>query len=161
VHGRSRSRPLLSYQGAVLSEELKRRMRAAMQARDGVARNILGLALGEIQTAEARANRTLGDDEAVAVLRRLVKSNEETLGHSGHDAPRAAELQREIAVLSDLLPKALSADAAAEALAPVTEALRSAKTAGQAMGVAMRHLKARGAVVEAATVEEAIRRVLR
>jgi uncharacterized protein len=145
--------------GAVLTEEIKRQMRAAMQRHDAVARNILGLALGEIQTAEARANRSLGDDEATAVLRKLVKSNEETLGHARDDAARSAELRREIEVLLALLPKALSAAAVAEALGPVAEALRAAKTDGQAMGVAMKHLKASGAVVDAATVQEAIKAV--
>jgi uncharacterized protein len=151
----------LSYLASVLTDEIKRRMRVAMQAHDAVARNILGLALGEIQTAEARANRALGDDEAMAVLRRLVKSNEETLGHAKDDPLRAAELKREIDLLAELLPSALSADAVAAALAPVADALRAAKTAGQAMGVAMKHLKSSGAVVEATAVQEAIRRVLR
>ena len=145
----------------MLTEEIKKRMRAAMQAHDAVARNILGLALGEIQTAEARANRALGDDEAMAVLRRLLKSNEETLGHAKDDPSRTAELKREIELLSELLPSALSPDAVAAALAPVADALRAATSAGQAMGVAMKHLKSKGAVVEATVVQEAIRRLLR
>jgi uncharacterized protein YqeY len=143
----------------VLSDEIKRQMRAALLGHDAVARNILGLALGEIQTAEARANRPLGDDEVAAVLRKLVKSNEETLGHARDDAARSAELRRENEVLAALLPKALSPGAVAEALAPVADALRAAKTDGQAMGVAMKHLKASGAVVDAATVQEAIKAV--
>jgi uncharacterized protein YqeY len=149
----------LSYEVRVITNEIKARMLAAMQARDAVAKNILGLALGEIQTAEARANKALGDDEAMAVLRKLVKSNEETLGHAKDDAARTTELRREIEVLSSLLPKALSAEAVMEALAPVTEALRAAKSDGHAMGVAMKHLKANGAVVESAAVQEAIKKV--
>ena len=152
----------------MLIEELKRRMRAAMQEHDRVAKNILGLALGEIQTAEARANRPLGDDEATAVVRRLVKSNEETLGHTQgthgaqgetDDPARSAELRREIEVLSALLPQTLSPEAIAQALAPVVDALRAAKTEGQAMGMAMKHLKATGAVVEAAAVQQAVKSV--
>jgi uncharacterized protein YqeY len=154
--------PRLRYEVLVITDEIKARMLAAMQGRDAVAKNILGLALGEIQTAEARANRALGEDEAMAVVRKLVKSNEETLGHVAHekdDPSRAADLKREIEVLSSLLPKALSADAVAEALGPVTEALRAAKSDGQAMGVAMKHLKASGAVVESAAVQEAVKKV--
>jgi uncharacterized protein YqeY len=141
----------------VITDEIKARMRAAMQARDEVAKNVLGLALGEIQTAEARANRALGDDEAVAVVRKLVKSNEETLAHAKDDAGRAADLRREIEVLSALLPKALSADAIAAALAPVADAIRAAKSDGQAMGVAMKHLKSTGAVVDAPAVQQALK----
>jgi hypothetical protein len=149
----------LSYEQEVITDEIKARMLAARQARDTVTTNVLGLALGEIQTAEARANRALGEDEAMAVLRKLVKSNEETLGHAKDDAARVSELRREIEVLSSLLPKALSADAVPEALAPVVEALRAAKSDGQAMGIAMKHLKATGAVVDSASVQEAIKRV--
>ena len=141
----------------VITDEIKARMLAAMQARDAVAKNILGLALGEIQTAEARANRALGEDEAMAVVRKLVKSNEETLGHAKDDVAR--DLRREIELLSSLLPKALSLDAVTEALAPVAEALRAAKSDGHAMGLAMKHLKASGAVVESAAVQEAIKKV--
>jgi uncharacterized protein YqeY len=149
------------YEVRVITDEIKARMHAAMQARDAVAKNILGLALGEIQTAEARANRALGEDEATQVVRKLVKSNEETLGHAtqANDTAGATELRREIEVLSSLLPKALSLDAVVDALAPVAEALRGAKTDGQAMGVAMKHLKAGGAVVESAAVQEAVKRV--
>ena len=142
----------------MITDEIKARMRAAM-GRDSVARNVLGVALGDIQTAEARANRPLGDDEAMAVVRKLVKSNEETLGHSAADPTRAAELRREIDVLSSLLPKALSLDAVTEALVPVADAIRAAKSDGQAMGVAMKHLKTSGATVEATAVQEAIRKV--
>jgi hypothetical protein len=145
----------------VITDEIKARMRTAMQARDAVAKNILGLALGEIQTAEARANRALGEDEAMAVLRKLVKSNEETLGHAKDDVARVTELRREIEVLSSFLPAALSVDAVTEALAPLAEALRAAKSDGHAMGLAMKHLKTSGAVVESAAVQEAIKRVRR
>ena len=143
----------------VITDEIKARMLAAMQARDVVAKNILGLALGEIQTAEARANRALGEDEAMAVVRKLVKSNEETLGHAKDDLARVTELRREIDLLSALLPKALSLEAVTEALGPVADALRAAKSDGHAMGVAMKHLKASGAVVESASVQEAIKKV--
>jgi uncharacterized protein YqeY len=150
------------YDVRVLTDAIKAQMHAAMQARDPVAKNILGLALGEIQTAEARANRALTDDEAVAVVRKLVKSNEETLAHAAQAADGgtgAAELRRELEVLSALLPKALSLEAVVEALQPVAEAVRAARSDGQAMGIAMKHLKTAGAVVESAAVQEAIKKL--
>jgi uncharacterized protein len=73
---------------------------------------------------------------------------------------RTAELRRENEVLSELLPKPLSIDAVTEALSPLADALRAAKTEGQAIGVAMKHLKASGTAVDAATTKEAIKRVL-
>jgi uncharacterized protein YqeY len=143
----------------MLIDEIKVRMTRAMRERDEVVRNILGLAVGEIQTAEARANRALGDDEATAVVRKLLKSNEETLGLTGADDARAPALRREIEVLASLLPKSMSIEQIAEALGAVADAIRSAKSDGQAMGVAMKHLKAVGAVVGAADVQQAVKRV--
>jgi len=143
----------------MLIDEIKTRMMRALRDRDEVVRNILGLAVGEIQTAEARANRALGEDEAMAVVRKLVKSNEETLALSGTDDARAAGLRREIEALSALLPRSLSVEQIADALSPVADAIRAAKSDGQAMGVAMKHLKATGAIAGAPDVQQAVKRV--
>jgi uncharacterized protein YqeY len=143
----------------MLIDEIKARMTRAMRERDEVVRNILGLAVGEIQTAEARANRALGDEEATAVVRKLLKSNEETLALAGADDARAPALRREIEVLASLLPKSMTVDQIAEALSPIADAIRAAKSDGQAMGVAMKHLKAAGAVVGAPDVQQAVKRV--
>jgi uncharacterized protein len=143
----------------MLIDEIKTRMTRAMRERDEVVRNVLGLAFGEIQTAEARANRALGDDEAMAVVRKLLKSNEETLALAGADDPRAAGLRREIEALSALLPRSMSVEQIAGALSPVADAIRAAKTDGQAMGVAMKQLKSAGAVVAAPDVQQAVKRV--
>ena len=143
----------------MLIDEIKTRMTQAMRERDEVVRNVLGLAAGEIQTAEARANRSLREDEAIAVVRKLLKSNEETLALAGADDTRAAGLRREIEVLSALLPRSLSVEQIAESLSPVADAICAAKSDGQAMGVAMKHLKAAGAAVEAADVQQAVKRV--
>jgi uncharacterized protein YqeY len=139
----------------MITDEIKKQMRAAMQARDEVGKNVLGLALGEIQTGEARANRPLTEAEAMAVVRKLLKSNEETLALGGENAGAAA-LRREIEILAALLPKSMSAEDIAAALAPVAEAVKAAKSDGQAMGVAMKHLKSSGAAVEAADVQKAV-----
>jgi uncharacterized protein YqeY len=143
----------------MLIDEIKTRMMRALRDRDEVVRNILGLAVGEIQTAEARANRALGEDEAMAVVRKLVKSNEETLALSGTDDARAAGLRREIEALSALLPRSMSVEQIADALSPVADAIRAAKSDGQAMGVAMKHLKAAGAIAAAPDVQQALKRV--
>jgi uncharacterized protein YqeY len=141
----------------MLIDDIKSRMTRAMRERDDVVKNILGLAVGEIQTAEARANRPVTDDEAAAVVRKLLKSNEETLALTAADDARAGALRRENEILGSLLPKSLTPEAIAAALAPVADAIRAAKSDGQAMGVAMKHLKAAGAVVDATAVQQAIK----
>ena len=142
----------------MLIDEIKTRMRAALQARDEVTKTILGLAVGELQTGEARANRELTDAEAAAIVRKLIKSNEETLSLAGETA-EAPRLRKEIEVLSAFLPKAMGPDDIAAALGPVVDAVRAAKGDGQAMGVAMKHLKASGAVALADDVKKAVERI--
>ncbi len=138
-----------------VAQTLKARAAEAMKAKDAAATSILRLALGEIQTAEARANKPVSNDEAVAIVRKIVKSNVETLAHALPDA-RAA-LERENAILLSVLPATLTPAQIAELLAPVADAVRAAKSDGQATGVAMKHLKAGGARVEGTDVTAAVK----
>jgi hypothetical protein len=142
----------------MLADDLKKQMMQAMKDKDDVARTVLGVARGEIQTAEARANRPLADEEVVAILRKLVKSNEETLA-AAPDGAGAAALKREIAVLTALLPARLSPAELVEALASQREAIRAAKSDGQATGVAMKHLKSSGAAFDGAEVAAAVKQI--
>jgi uncharacterized protein YqeY len=142
----------------MLVETIRKRVTEAMKAGDAVAKDVLRVALGEIQTAEARAARALTDDEAVAVVRKLIKSNEETLGMT-EAAERKALLVKETEVLRSLLPAAPSMDDLVAALAPVRDAVRAAKSDGQAIGVAMKHLKGAGLSAGGADVAEAVKRV--
>ncbi len=57
----------------MLAEEIKKRMLDAMRAKDVVAKEILRVALGEIQTNEARAGKPASDEEAAQVVKKLVK----------------------------------------------------------------------------------------
>lgn len=142
----------------MLLDEIKRQMMAAMKAHDTVTKEILRVALGELSMAVERAGGTLGDEAVQGVLRKLVKSNEETLAHAADPAQQAA-LRKEIAVLEALLPKTLGADDIVAMLDPVRDAVRAAANDGQATGVAMKHLKAAGAAVQGKDVGEAVRRL--
>jgi uncharacterized protein YqeY len=143
----------------MIVDEIKKQMTSAMKSRDEVARNVLGVARGEIQTAEARANRPLTEDEAVAVVRKLLKSNEETLA-AAPGASGAATLRAENAILEALLPARMGVDGIVAALVAQREAIRSAKSDGQATGVAMKHLKGAGVTgVDGGDVAEAVKRI--
>jgi uncharacterized protein YqeY len=142
----------------MLTDEIKKQAMAAMKAQDTVTRDILRLAQSDIQAAEARAGKALTDDEQANIVRRLIKANEETLGLTT-DAERKAALEKELGVLRALLPKGLDVDAIVAALAGQAEAIRAAKSDGQATGVAMKHLKSIGAVVTGADVGEAVKKL--
>ena len=141
---------------SMLKDELKSGMLAAMKAGRAREKNILRLALGEIQTAETRVPEALGHDEVERILRKLLKSIGESLAAT-QDEEQQAGLREEVAVLEGYLPKTLSAEEIAAALEPVRAQVLAAGNDGQATGVAMKHLKSSGAVVEGKDVSAAVR----
>lgn len=142
----------------MLLDEIKRQMMAAMKAHDTVTKEILRVALGELSMAVERAGGTLTDEPVQAILRKLVKSNQDTLALAT-DATQQETLRKEIAVLEALLPKSLDVDGIVALLEPVRDAIRAAGNDGQATGVAMKLLKTTGAVVQGKDVGDAVRRI--
>jgi uncharacterized protein YqeY len=141
----------------MLLDDIKARITQAMKDKDDVAKNILRLAFGEMQTAEARAGRALGEEEAVAIVRKLVKSNEETLAHAAGE--QADALRKENAILTSLLPAAMPLEKIVEALAAQHDAIRAAKNDGQATGIAMKHLKSAGIDADGKAVGAAVKAI--
>jgi uncharacterized protein len=142
----------------MLLDEIKAKMFQAMKAGAIVEKEILRVAVGEITTEQARDGRKGSDEESQAILRKLIKSNEESLAAATDPAQRAV-LEQEVRVLAAFLPKSLSVDEIVQALLPVTDAVRAAGNDGQATGVAMKHLKTAGLVVGGKDVGEAVRKI--
>ncbi len=130
----------------MLIDQIKARMFQAIKAGATVEKEILRVAMGEITTEAARPGRTGSDEETLAILRKLVKSNEETLA-STTEADKRAVLQQEIEILGTYLPKSLNVEQITAALASVLEQIKAAGNDGQATGIAMKQLKLTGAVV--------------
>jgi uncharacterized protein YqeY len=143
----------------MLVDEIKKRVALAVKQGDTVTRDVLRLALGEIQTAEARKNAPLADEEANGALRKLIKSNEETLGALPADDSRVSALKKEVEVLTSLLPAQLSVAQIVEALSAQSAAIKAANNDGQATGIAMKHLKSTGAAVGGADVTAAVKQI--
>ena len=143
----------------MLVEEIKKRVAAAVKQQDSVTRDVLRLALGEIQTAEARKNAALSEEDAAAALRKLIKSNEETLGALPSGDERGPVLKREIEVLASLLPAQMSPAQIVAALAAQVDAIKAAGSDGQTTGIAMKHLKASGAAVSNGDVTAAVKQI--
>ncbi len=142
----------------VLLDEIKAQMFKAMKAGDVTTKEILRVAVGEITTDAARDGRKGDDDEARAIVKKIVKSLEDTMGQVS-DAERQATLKREIEVLSQFLPKTLGEDDVVALLDAVRDAVRAAPNDGAATGVAMKHLKTTGAALDGKVVSAAVRRV--
>lgn len=142
----------------MLTDELRKRALEAFKARDAVATTIYRLALSEVQTLEARLGREPTADEALAQVRKLVKSNEETLGVTT-DAETRAVLTRETELLRDLLPQGPSLADVATALAVVQDGIKAAPNDGAATGVAMKHLKSVSLTADGKTVAAAVKTI--
>jgi uncharacterized protein YqeY len=141
-----------------LVDQIKARMFQAMKAGNTVEKEILRVAMGELTTDAARDGRKGDDAEAQAILKKLVKSNEESF-EASQDEAQNAQLRAEIEILATFLPKSLGVDEIVAALAPVAEAVKTAGNDGQATGVAMKHLKSLGAVVNGKDVSAAVRQL--
>jgi uncharacterized protein YqeY len=142
----------------MLLDEIKARMFRAMKAGETLEKEILRVAVGEITTDAARPGRTGSDEEAQAILRKLIKSNEESL-ESVSDVEKRASLTRENEVLRELLPRALGEEELMAALSHVAQQIRAAGNDGQATGVAMKELRAEGIVADGKMVGAAVRRL--
>jgi uncharacterized protein YqeY len=142
----------------MLLDQIKAQMFQAMKANDTVAKEILRVAVGEITTDFARPGRKGNDEEALGIVKKLIKSNEETLA-SSEKTDQQATLKREIEVLSAFVPKTLGVDEIVAALAGVTDAIRGAGNDGQATGVAMKELKSIGANVSGKDVSLAVKKL--
>jgi len=141
-----------------LVDVLRKNALTAMKAKDTVATTILRLAHSEVQALQLRLGRDLTDDEAFGAIRKLLKSNQETLAMVGEGGEGSETIRREIEILAALLPKRLSVEEIVAALSPVADAIKAAGNDGQATGVAMKHLKAQGAQVAGSDVSEAVKR---
>lgn len=135
----------------MLIDDLKAAMFAAMKARDTVTKEVLRTAIGEATATGAEVD----DAHITAVLRKLVKSNEETLA-AATDTEQRQRLEQELTVIRQFLPQTLSVEQIQAALQPVADQLRAAANAGQATGIAMKHLKASGSAVEGKDVAKAV-----
>ena len=122
----------------------------AIKAGENVEKEILRTAMGEVTSTGEEPS----DERVIKVLKKLVKSNLETLRAAASEEQKVT-LQREIETLEEFLPETLSPQAIVDLLAPVADAIRAAKADGPAIGLAMKHLKALHDEGEAAEAESA------
>jgi uncharacterized protein YqeY len=139
-----------------MKEEVKRRMMAAMKSGDVVEKEILRVLRGELDTAESRQDGPLTQEASEKIVRKLIKSNEETLQLAQGDEQRET-LTREIAILLGFLPKLPSAEEIAVKLGEVADQIKAAGNDGQATGIAMKHLKSLGVAVDGKSVAQAVK----
>lgn len=132
-------------------EELKARLRLSSKSNE---RSLLRTLIGEIERAPTGTNPQ-------KVLHKIVVANYECLKLLKKDDPRTANAIWENDYIQELLPKNLSVEDIMTVFVndPVLEAsLRAAKSEGQAVGLAMKHLKESKVFVEGKDVVEAVKK---
>lgn len=139
----------------MLIDDLKSQMFAAMKAKNVLEKEVLRTAIGDVTKSGGDA----GDEQVIAVMRKMLKSLEESRKFTAADSDAAAQLEQEMEIVQRFLPKALGVDEIVDALSPVAEGIRAAGNTGQATGVAMKHLKSNGAEVNGKDVAAAVGRI--
>ncbi|GIU22450.1 GatB/YqeY domain-containing protein [Shewanella schlegeliana] len=107
-----------------LVDQLKDQMKEAMRAKEKVRLGTIRMALAAVKQIEVDTRETLTDDQAIAVLTKMVKQRRDSIAQytaAGRDELAQAEAE-EILVLEDFLPKPLSEEEVAALVdASITE----------------------------------------
>ena len=95
-----------------LIERIQDELSTAMRERDGERRDTLRLLLSSLQSAQKELQRELQDEEELQVLQRERKRRAEAADafRAGGAEEKAAQEERELAVIQEFMPEPLSAD---------------------------------------------------
>lgn len=149
----------------MLIETVRERMYAAMKAKQKAEKDVYAFALSQLEAARKakqtadNPNPTLTDDEAVEVLRKLVKQTQAVIdeirakmeknpdAYTGANKASAeeffAEREFELKILSEFLPKLMSEDEIALVIADSMKAAGIETLTGKNKGLLMRELMPR------------------
>jgi uncharacterized protein YqeY len=118
-------------------EKLAEELKAAMKAKEVVARDALRMIKSNLDEAELKKGAPLDDAEELDVLLRAVKTRQESAAQYDEGGrPELAEKERaEIAIVERFLPKAMTEDEARDALVALAAelGLTEKKQLGQLM----------------------------
>jgi hypothetical protein len=111
--------------------------------------------LGEIDTAQGRSGTQLDDDAIYKIIRKVLQGIEEMLQYKPADIDMEAEKKS----LLMLLPQQLDKITIMTYLEPQFDELRSAKSTGQATGIAMRFFKTSKLLVDGNEVASVVKAI--
>ncbi|WP_428611843.1 GatB/YqeY domain-containing protein [Shewanella sp.] len=121
-----------------LVDQLKDQMKEAMRAKDKVRLGTIRMALAAVKQIEVDSRETLNDEQAIAVLTKMVKQRRDSIAQyeaAGRDELAQAEAG-EIRVLETFLPKPLSEEEVATLVDETIQAVGASSMAdmGKVMG---------------------------
>ena len=140
-------------------EQVENDLVAAMKAREELRLYVLRMAKTALKHKQVELGKPLGDDEAVAVLRTLVKQRRDSVEQfrKGGREDLAAKEEAETAILQTYLPAAVSDEeiSAAVAAAIAETGAAGPQDLGKVMKVAMQKLTGKNA--DGKRVNQAVR----
>lgn len=140
-------------------EQVENDLVAAMKAREELRLSVLRMAKTALKHKQVELGKPLGDDEAVAVLRTLVKQRRDSVEQfrKGGREDLAAKEEAETAILQTYLPAAVSDEeiSAAVAAAIAETGAAGPQDLGKVMKVAMQKLTGKNA--DGKRVNQAVR----
>lgn len=131
----------------MIIDRVKEQIKDAMKSRDSDKSALLRLVVGTAQQE--------GDDSDTAVekvIRKMIKSNNQTAEAVVANGGTASEIHKENALLSSFLPQSMTVEEIKHHLAGKIER----QPIGKAMGAAMKILKADGKTAQGADVKKAL-----
>lgn len=93
-----------------IQEKINADLKAAILAKDEAKKSILRVLIGEFSRIPTDATKVVSDDKATSVIKKLVENAKIILSTSGSSNPLFDEIEAEIKILSEYLPKQLSED---------------------------------------------------
>lgn len=145
----------------MLLTDLREQLKRSMKDRDQQKTNICRMVVAEIERQPPCGTESAQRQLEFRVVRKLIEGNTETLKYMPVNDDRYGPLVWENEFLSALLPKTLSAAEIKAMLlgAPNLEAIKTAKSDGQATGEAMKFLKSQSAEVQGGDVQAAVKEI--
>jgi len=143
-----------------IKNNIKNNITKAVKDKDVIRRDLLKVALGEIQTLESRKG-SITEEEAQKVLRKLIISNQETINLLD-DEIKISVLKNEINILEEFLPQLMKKDEIYTYIAVATELMdniRNASNDGQAIGIAIKALKSDNKIFDGKVVAEIVKEI--
>lgn len=144
-----------------MKDKLKQLHQKARLARDPIASEAYGAALAAIQEGEVRANEDFGEAKVIAVLEKEAgkfSESAEAFAKAGREE-KVAELRRCAALLEELLPAKLEAEAYPKLVVDAVEATGASSM--RDMGAVMAKLKAdHGAALDMKLASAEVKKVL-
>lgn len=106
-------------------ENLRAGLKTAMKSQDSASKDILRLAISEIDAAQLKSAKPFVDADYDKRVRAIIKSNTETIALLPTESPKRTILETENKILGSYLPEVLSLEKIKELLLKVPEVMEA------------------------------------